>query len=69
METRTIEEQLKLKLCTEKLKNNVPRPNFTGSYKKKACIRSCRMLFREGRLGALYRQYSFRQFTIETQHQ
>ena len=35
METRTIEEQLKLKLCTEKLKNNEPRPKFTGSYKKK----------------------------------
>ena len=32
---RTIEEQLKLKLCWPKLQNNELRPKFTGSKKKK----------------------------------
>ena len=33
METRTIKEQLRLKLC-KNFKNNEVRPKFTGSYKK-----------------------------------
>ena len=37
METRTIKEQLKLKLC-KNLRTNEPRPKFTGSYKRKVCI-------------------------------
>ena len=32
---RTVEAQI-----VQKLKNNEARPKFTGSYKKKACMRS-----------------------------